>query len=252
MSPEVDILDTAQLANPTLRLRTVERLLSHKAENMSLLYAHQIRDWTARGKLRIVLASGSPRRKEILASVLLSPSNFACETSAFEETLDKAQFASAGEYALATARGKAKDVAATTTKPQSALVLVIGADTVIDLDGRIMEKPSTAAEAKAMLGELSGRTHKVHTGVVLLRNQVEVFAFVSTTEVEFARLAPDVIEAYVATGESFDKAGGYGIQGFGGACLVQAIRGDYFNVVGFPGFEFGKRLASVLRADLAA
>lgn len=217
-----------------------------------LCWSKLVEQLVAQGEMRIVLASGSPRRKEILISILLSPTSFTCETSSFEETLDKSQFKFAGDYALATARGKALDVVQKTAPlPHGGgQVYVIGADTVIDFGGKIMEKPRDAKHAAAMLEELSGKTHKVHTGVVLYSNAREAFSFVETTEVTFTTLTPQVIDSYVATKEPFDKAGGYGIQGFGGPALVEKIHGDYFNVVGFPGFRFSQLFAEVLEKEI--
>ena len=130
------------------------------------------------------------------------------------------------------------------------VTLVIGADTVVDLDNRIMEKPSDGEDAKRMLQELSGKTHSVHTGVVIWekhgnRPAHEACSFICTTKVKFADLSQEAIEAYVATGEPMDKAGAYGIQGAGRG-LVEWIEGDFYNVVGFPCYESSRTLAHCL------
>jgi septum formation protein len=111
-------------------------------------------------------------------------------------------------------------------------VVIVAADTTVDLDGRILGKPADAAQARAMLADLSGRTHFVHTGVTV-RLGAEASTDVATTEVTFASLAPAVIDWYVATGEPIDKAGAYAIQGAGGA-FVSRVAGSASNVVGLP------------------
>ena len=129
---------------------------------------------------------------------------------------------------MRNARAKALAIAA--TAPANATV--IGADTIVVLDGRIFGKPADEADAHRMLAELSGRTHQVITGVCLVRNgQTEAFA--ETTDVRFKEISAEDIAAYVATGEPLDKAGAYGIQGRGGA-FVDSVDGDYDNVVGLP------------------
>ena len=111
--------------------------------------------------------------------------------------------------------------------------VVLGGDTVGTLDGEILGKPSGPEEAEAMLSRLSGRTHRVASGLALALPSGDVRSGVSTTEVTFRDFSPEVAHAYVATGEPLDKAGAYGIQGRG-AVLVTEIRGDYYCVVGLP------------------
>jgi septum formation protein len=122
--------------------------------------------------------------------------------------------------------------------------LVLGADTIVTLDGRILGKPVDAGDAFSMLRFLSGRQHKVTTYVVLSRNGQVVRDFSETTSVQFRRLDDEEIRAYIATGEPFDKAGGYGIQGFGGL-LVKSIKGCYYNVVGLPMPSLAEHLRSL-------
>ena len=110
--------------------------------------------------------------------------------------------------------------------------IVVAADTTVDLDGVILGKPSDGADAHEMLRRLSGRTHRVHTGVAV-RNGDAVTSAVETTEVEMITMSDTDLEWYVATGEPFDKAGAYGLQGSGGA-FVSAIRGCASNVIGLP------------------
>jgi septum formation protein len=109
---------------------------------------------------------------------------------------------------------------------------VIGADTVVVLDGEILGKPRDEAEARAMLAKLAGRWHTVYTGVAVLRNG-EKTVFSQSAKVEFAPMSAAQIAAYVATGEPMDKAGAYGIQGKG-ALFVRGIEGDFYTVMGLP------------------
>ena len=183
--------------------------------------------------MALILASGSPRRKELLR--LITP-DFTVRVSDAEENADPA--AGPAAFALQNARAKGEAVFAG-AEPGD---VVVSADTVVCADGRILGKPRTAAEAEEMLSLLSGRTHEVYTGVFILRAGKSA-AFSVGTEVEFYPLSPEEIRAYVHSGEPFDKAGGYGIQ-TGGALFVKEIRGDYFNVVGFP----VARVARELRA----
>ncbi|KAM7295447.1 putative bifunctional dTTP/UTP pyrophosphatase/methyltransferase protein [Ixodes scapularis] len=192
-------------------------------------------------KKRIVLASASPRRREILRVLGLR-----CQivASSFKENLDKSRFAQPVDYALATAIGKAQSVAKALREEPTPVDLVIGADTIVVQDGQILEKPKDASDAVRMLTQLSGKTHLVQTGVALVHwcgSELKTRTLQETTEVSVALLSPAVIEAYVATGEPFDKAGAYGIQGKGGS-LVERINGDYFNVVGFPVHRFCREL----------
>jgi septum formation protein len=139
------------------------------------------------------------------------------------------------ETALVHARGK---VAGAEPSPH----LTIGADTVVDLDGRTLGKPRSDDEARAMLNALSGRSHVVHTAFAL-RDPAGTIAVVEavSTWVRFAALAAATIDAYVASGDGRDKAGSYGIQGFA-STLVERIDGDYFTVVGFPLAAFARAL----------
>ena len=125
-------------------------------------------------------------------------------------------------------RQKAREVAAT-AQPGD---LIIAADTVVSIDDRVLGKPRTAREAQEMLAGLSGRAHRVYTGVTVCRDGVELTQH-ECTKVIFRTLSQQEIQAYVQTGESNDKAGAYGIQGRG-CVLVEGIEGDYYNVVGLP------------------
>lgn len=178
----------------------------------------------------LVLASSSPRRKLLLQSVGLALQVKAPEV---DETAAPAE--APIPYALRVARAKAAAV--------DSPLPILAADTVVALDGEILGKPQTPQHAQQMLAQLSGRTHHVHTAVVVRRG-AHYDSQVVTTAVRFRYLSASEIETYVATGEPLDKAGAYGIQGHGGA-LVDQVEGSYTNVVGLP-------LAETLRLlDLA-
>ena len=157
----------------------------------------------------LVLASASPRRREILGNLGLK---FDVVVSRFDEDLDKAKFGNGGEYAVATAQHKALEVADRLEQEENPPFMIIGADTVVEApDGTIMEKPKDEAEATNMLLSLQGVSHQVHTGVSLVFTDGRlVKSFSETTHVTFAPLDTEEIAAYVKTGEPFDKAGGYG------------------------------------------
>ena len=170
----------------------------------------------------IILASKSPRRRELMA--LITP-DFVCETSEVDEHGVTAPTAPA--LCLALADLKCRDIAS--HHPGDT---VIGCDTVVDVDGSVLGKPVDPDDARRMLRTLAGRTHLVHTGVSILAPGGER-RFVCTTGVRFFPLTDAEIEAYIATPEPYDKAGGYGVQG--AACrFLDALDGDYFNVMGFP------------------
>jgi len=172
--------------------------------------------------MKIILASASPRRRELLNAVGL---DFEVCVSDVEEVVLPAW--SADQAARELARQKAEAVAA--QHPEDC---VIGADTVVVIDGLILEKPVDQADAQRMLRLLSGREHRVITGVCLIcSGHRRVFS--QETAVRFYPLSDEEIARYVATGEPMDKAGAYGIQAYG-ALLVEGITGDYFNVVGLP------------------
>jgi septum formation protein len=174
---------------------------------------------------KIILASASPRRAEILHNAGYS---FTVMSSAIDETPIPGETAEAMVQRLADA--KAELVAARSVGP----AIVVAADTAVLLGTRILGKPRTTEDARQMLQTLSGMTHSVITGVSLIRlPDVERRNFVEATQVHFAALTDDEIEEYLATGEPFDKAGGYAIQGQAGR-FIPRIEGCYFNVVGMP------------------
>lgn len=169
----------------------------------------------------IVLASASLRRRDLLDQLGVQ---FEIRAPDIDESLLDGEGARA--YVLRLAAAKA---AAITT---DADVLVIAADTTVELDGRIFGKPADATEAATMLSALSARTHRVHTGVAM-RVGERLVTDVATTMVTMTPIGKDAIRWYVATGEPFDKAGGYAVQGAAGV-FVQRISGSVSNVVGLP------------------
>lgn len=173
---------------------------------------------------QVILASGSPRRRELLGLIC---QDFAVLPSGADETLrDDVPL---GEEIMRLAADKARDVLGKTSGARA----VIGSDTMVVLGGVPMGKPCDAADARRMLRALSGRTHEVLTGVAVVTDDGTVDTRLSATSVTFYELTDDEIARYVATGEPLDKAGAYGIQGRG-ALLVQSIQGDYYSVMGLP------------------
>lgn len=172
--------------------------------------------------MKIILASASPRRKELLT---LAGYAYDVVVSQCEEILPDGITPEKAVEELA--RQKAEDVFARNTD-----ALVIAADTVVALGNTILGKPKNEEDAFNMLTSLSGRCHTVYTGVCLMKDgRTDIFHV--ATEVEFYALTEDEIRRYIASGEPMDKAGAYGIQGKG-FVLVKGIHGDYFNVVGLP------------------
>ncbi|MBS4199814.1 septum formation inhibitor Maf [Bacillus sp. FJAT-49732] len=170
----------------------------------------------------LVLASASPRRKEILQKLNIPFTTF---SSNADETLPSNL--SPSEFVKTLALRKVK--VAIEHYPHA---VIIGADTVVVSDDIILGKPKNMTEAKHMLKQLSGRIHSVYTGVAIKdKNKTE--AFYEKTDVEFWELTETDIDQYIMSGEPFDKAGAYGIQGLG-ALLVKSINGDYYSVVGLP------------------
>lgn len=188
--------------------------------------------------LPLILASQSPRRRRLLERLGLE---FTVQVSPAEEVIPAD--ASPENIVQVLARQKADPVA-----DQHPKALVLAADTVVAIDGQILGKPSSGAEAAETLQRLSDNTHTVFTGIALTHRQSNrSAAAVEGTDVTFGPLDRTEIEAYVATGSPMDKAGSYGIQDDLGALFVDGIRGDYYNVVGLP----LRRLYLLLRADFS-
>lgn len=172
--------------------------------------------------MAIILASASPRRKELLSFIT---ENFTVRVSDADETTDPSLSAEETVRALAVVKGEA----VAESFPSDT---VISADTVVVLDGKILGKPHSREEAFSMLSALSGRSHTVYTGVCIISNDKKI-CFAEATDVTFADLSEDEINAYINSGEPFDKAGAYGIQGKG-SIMITSIKGDYYNVMGLP------------------
>ena len=172
----------------------------------------------------IVLASASPRRLEILRQIGIEP-----ELHPVEVEEDNILTTQRDEEAVVSANAALKAQAAAAAYDDA---IVIGADTIVSLDGVIFGKPVDRADAKRMLETLSGNTHKVYTGFCLIDTKThKTVGGASVCEVTFPKLKEREIEEYLDSGEPFDKAGAYGIQGRG-ALLVDRIEGDYYTVVG--------------------
>lgn len=177
--------------------------------------------------MNLILASSSPRRAEVLRDA-----GIAFEVRAVD--VDEARLAGESAESLVARLAEAKArVAAQLLRTENDCI-VIGADTVVEMNGEIFGKPRDASHARSMLTALTGRTHRVLSGIFLLRLPDGVTrSAVATTSVTFASLDPAEIDAYVATGEPMDKAGAYAIQGRAGR-FIPRIEGCYFNVVGLP------------------
>ena len=175
--------------------------------------------------MKLILASSSPRRAEILRDAGIS---FTVLSSAVDETPVPGE--NPQQHVQRLADAKAELVAARTVGP----AILVAADTVVVLDGQILGKPRSTEEARRMLELFSGRTHSVTTGVTLLRlPEMDRRQFVETTLVHFNKLSRDDISRYLSTEEPYDKAGAYAIQGHAGR-YIPRIEGCYFNVVGLP------------------
>ena len=180
---------------------------------------------------RFVLASASPRRKEILENA-----GFTFEIIVSDADENITDSLTPSETVEELAKRKALAV---WDKNKDAVVF--GCDTVVAIDGKILGKPKDDDEAFSMIKMLSGRAHTVSTGVcICAENKISVFS--NTTEVEFYELSDETIRSYIATGEGRDKAGSYGIQGYG-CVLIKEIKGDYFSVMGLPVSQSARVLA---------
>lgn len=170
----------------------------------------------------ILLASASPRRRALLTQIGI-------EHQVLPAHLDETRFPAEQPeaYVRRLALAKAQAVAR-----QHGERPVLAADTTVALDGAVLNKPRDHVEAEKMLRALSGRTHRVHTGVAVVHGEREL-SHVETTAVQFALIEEQDLARYLATGDSLDKAGAYGIQGFA-ARWISGIEGDFFNVVGLP------------------
>lgn len=182
---------------------------------------------------QFILASESPRRKELFGKLGIP---FEVKASGAAEKVESNR--SVEEIAMYIAIDKT-----TAILQENPSAIVIAADTIVSLGDELLMKPKDHAEAKAFLQKLSGNTHQVTTGVAIYGEEVSI-SFAETTSVKFFQLSEEHIDAYVATGDSLDKAGAYGIQTLGGL-FVESIQGDYNNVIGLPISRLFKVLLSL-------
>ena len=176
---------------------------------------------------KIILASSSPRRAEVLRNAGIE---FEVRSSDIDETRRPGEPAS--DYVQRLALEKARAVAEAATGTEDSIV--VGADTVVVNRGEILLKPESPDDARRMLRQLTGGVHEVHTGLAVIRMPQKIERVIEeVTSVQFAQLSDAEIDAYIATGEPFDKAGAYGIQSLGGR-YVTRVEGCYFNVMGMP------------------
>ena len=182
--------------------------------------------------MQLILASASPRRKELLG---LYGIPFTVRAADIDETMDpdKPPFDE-------VARLSREKALAVSREPED---VVVAADTIVVCGGIVLGKPKDEAQAIEMLGLLSGRAHQVMTGCTVLRGQKDE-TFTEVTDIHFRPLSPGEIRRYVATGEPMDKAGAYGIQG-GAALFCQRMEGDYYNVMGLPVCALGQVLKQI-------
>ena len=189
--------------------------------------------------MKLILASGSPRRRELLS---LYTTDFEVCASDFDERAVQAE--SPAALAEALARGKCLAVAG-----QNPGCLVVGSDTVVELDGEVFGKPKGADDARRMLRALSGRTHQVHTGVCVSAG-TPAESFVATCKVTFFPIPEEEMERCIASGEPFDKAGAYAIQGQA-ALWLDRLEGDYYTIMGLPVSRTARLLERVSGKNLA-
>ena len=189
---------------------------------------------------KIILASASPRRRELLAQIGLEFE--VIPSRAEENTHSRIPW----EMVLELSGMKAMDIYNSLPEEKRKQVLVVGADTVVSLEGKILGKPDSFQRAVDMLALLQGKTHQVYTGVTVLylkegEQAPSKISFYEKTEVTMYPMSGEEIRAYVNTGEPMDKAGAYGVQGRG-ALLVERLEGDFFNVMGLPVLRLARML----------
>ena len=182
--------------------------------------------------MSVILASQSPRRRELLGLFRIP---FEIQAADIDETMDPDL--PADEEVGRVSRSKAMAIAADENE------IIIAADTIVVVDGKVLGKPQSPDHARQMLKSLSGRDHQVMTGVTVLKGEQSV-THTEVTHVTFRQLSDAEIDAYVQTGEPMDKAGAYGIQG-GAALFCEKLHGDYYNVMGLPVCRLGLMLKSI-------
>lgn len=197
-------------------------------------------------KLSLILGSQSPRRKELLSWINVPYTIRTADLDEISNETDPSRVAV--DLASQKARAVFEKIATELEFP-----FVISSDTIVVLDGKIYGKPKDRAEAQSILSELSDRTHQVITGVSFLFKDLESeksreHLFYDSTEVTFNEITPDLMDAYLATGDSMDKAGAYGIQG-PSLTFISKVNGSYSNVVGFPLDKIVNELKIILGED---
>lgn len=197
-------------------------------------------------KLKLILASASPRRKELIGHLKVPFEILALNIPEESSETDPVAFS----LEIAKAKGNAVFGKLSQERPQESL-FVVSADTIVCLNGKIYGKPANREEAKTFLNELGGKTHSVFTAVaVRFRHQHinESFSFVEESKVTFNPISHSLMERYLDTGDSLDKAGAYGIQG-PSLTFISRVDGDYANVVGFPLSRFVKESEKFLKSQ---
>lgn len=185
--------------------------------------------------MKFILASASPRRRELLKAIV---PDFECTVPDFDES--SIDITDAKQRTAVLSREKCKVAAAALTDKNT---VIIASDTVVDLDGKILEKPKDTADAYKMIKSLSDNVHMVHTGVSVYCRGI-IYTFVDTTEVYVDSIDDETIKKYVLTDEPYDKAGGYAIQGFMSG-YISKIHGNYHTVVGLPVAKLNKLLRNI-------
>ncbi len=194
-------------------------------------------------KLKLILASGSPRRKELLSHLKLPFEKLSLD---IPEDCDKSE---PRTYCAELSKRKGRAVAEKILAEREGAFLIVSADTIVAHKNKIYNKPSSVDEAREFLQELSGQTHSVFTAVTLslvLKNQITDHTFVDESRVSFDSISPEIMELYLSTGDSLDKAGAYGIQG-PSLTFISSVEGSYSNVVGFPLSRFVKEAEGFLQ-----
>jgi len=193
-----------------------------------------------KNKFELILASGSPRRKELLGHLKIPFKIITADTDEVSDATDPKEFC----RDIALEKGRV-----VFDKQQHDNLIVISADTIVCLDGKIYGKPKNQDEARQFLSELAGKTHSVMTAVGIHlsgQGQSSVHSFVEESFVTFNEIPPYLMDKYLATGDSLDKAGAYGIQG-PSLTFISRVNGDYANVVGFPLSRFVVEFNKILR-----
>ena len=193
--------------------------------------------------MKVVLGSQSPRRRELLSGII---QNFEVIPSQFDEsTINKNDFKDPSEFVKVQSMKKAEELVNRVKDAD----IIITADTIVTFDDKILGKPKTHDVAYQMISDLSGREHKVVTGVYVSFPKLnKSVSFTESTEVFFDDLPEEVIKAYAESDDPLDKAGAYGIQS-GAMSLITKINGDYYNVVGLPVHHLAKEIYNVLSAS---